>query len=83
MSFTLGQWADDVNSLLCKWPRGGYRRQSLDWKVLDILKPLELVTLLNELPRVHLHSRPEVTSSDDLTYQGPGARMISTHPFKI
>ena len=81
MSFTLGQLADDVNSLLCKWPRRGYHRQSLGWKALDIPKSLALVAVLDELPCIHLHSRPKITSFDDLTYQGPGARMVSAHPF--
>ena len=81
MSFTLGQWANDVDSPLCKWSRGGYHRQSLSWKALDIPKPLAFVALLDKLPHIYLHNRPEVTYFDNFTYQGPRAYMVFANPF--
>ena len=49
--------------------------------MLDIPKPLALVILLDELFCNHLHSRLEVTCSDNFTYQGPEACMVSVHTF--
>ena len=81
MSLILGQWTNDVNSPLCEWPWGGYRHQFLGWKTLNISKPLTLAPLLDELPCVYLHRRPEVTCSDNFTYQGSRACMVSANPF--
>ena len=80
LSLTLGQWAHDVNPSLGKWRRGGYGGQLLSWDALNILKPLTLVTSFNKLLCVSLHSRPEITYSDDLTYQGSQACVVSHTP---
>ena len=48
---------------------------------MDILNPLAFIALLDELPRVNLHSRLEVTCSDNFAYQGSRACMVSVNPF--
>ena len=81
MSFTLRQWANDVDSLLCERLGGGYRHQFLSGKALDIAEPLALVAFLDELPCDYLYGRPEVTRSDNFTYQGSEACMVFANPF--
>ena len=77
----LGAMGRQCRFLIVRMPRGGCRRLSLGWKALDIPKPLALVTLLDELPCIYLHSRLEVTCSNNFTYQGSGASMVSAHLF--
>ena len=42
---------------------------------------MALITFLDELYCVYLHSRPEITYSNDLAYQGPRIGIVPTNSF--
>ena len=49
--------------------------------MLDIHEPLALVAPFYELPCISLHGKPEVTYSDDPTYQGSRAYVVYIYSF--